>query len=67
MVSLQVIRAKISHTLISIDSGIFFFPLGKFRQKEKFKITNFAKKKRKGSDFARFLVTRTEERGKNKK
>jgi hypothetical protein len=39
-----------------------FISLQKFRQKEKFKIRNFAKKK--GSDFARFLVTRTEERKK---
>ncbi len=36
---------KISHPLISIDNGIFFSPAKKFRQKEKFKIINFAKKK----------------------
>jgi hypothetical protein len=43
----------------------FFISLQKFCQKENFKIRNFAKKE--GSDFARFLVTRIEERKKKVK
>jgi hypothetical protein len=43
----------------------FVISLEKFRQKEKFKIRNFAKEKR--SDFARFLVTRTEEKKRKEK
>jgi hypothetical protein len=64
MVSLQVIRAKISPPLLSIDSGNFFFHWLNFAKKRNSKL-QISPKKRKGSDFARFLVTRTEER-KNK-
>jgi len=46
MVSLQVIRAKISPPLISIDSGIFFLHWGSFAKKRNSKLKISPKKEK---------------------